>query len=84
MTYALDIDPAAHASIDVLPHDALAALAEAFTLMTIDPWLGPPVDAERNPDGPVRNLPFGTGGIITYLILERDHRVDVVLITWTG
>jgi len=39
-------------------------------------------EPERDPDAPVRNLPFGAGGMLTYLILDRDQRVDILLITW--
>jgi hypothetical protein len=48
------------------------------------PWNGRSVNPELNPDGPVRNLPFGAAGMLTYLIVERDQRVDVLLITWSG
>jgi len=37
--------------------------------------VGRPVDPERNPDSEVRNLPFGTAGMVTYLIVEHERRV---------
>jgi hypothetical protein len=39
---------------------------------------------ERNPDSGVRNLPFGVAGMITYLVVEHERRVDILLVTWTG
>jgi hypothetical protein len=37
-----------------------------------------------NPKGPVRQLPFGQLGLITYLILEDQQRVDLLIVTWAG
>lgn len=82
MAYSLDIDRAAQASIDVLPARALAALAEVFVVLELSPWSGRPVNPEMNPDGPVRVLTFGDGGLVTYLILEELQRVDVLVVAW--
>lgn len=84
VTYSIDIDPLAQESIAALPTDALPALAEAFTLLELSPWSGRSVNAEKNPDAPVRNLPFGRAGLLTYLVLDDEQRVDVLLIAWTG
>ena len=77
MTYSIDIDPQAQESIAALPTDALLALTEAFTLLELSPWSGQSVNAEKNPDAPVRNLPFGRAGLLTYLVLDDEQRVDV-------
>jgi hypothetical protein len=82
VAYSLDIDRAAQASIDVLPARALAALAEVFVVLELSPWSGRPVNPEMNPDGPVRVLTFGDGGLVTYLILEELQRVDVLVVAW--
>ena len=37
-----------------------------------------------NSGGAVRQLPFGQLGMITYLILEDQRRVDLLLVTWAG
>lgn len=37
----------------------------------------------RNPKGPVRMLPFGTAGLVTYLVLEDQRRVDLLRLVWT-
>ncbi len=42
------------------------------------------MNPEKNPDAPVRNLPFGRAGLLTYLVLDDEQRVDVLLITWAG
>lgn len=84
MSYSLDIDPNAQDTIAILPSHARAALAEAFTVLELAPWSGRAADPDENPGGAVRNLPFADAGIITYLILEADRRVDVLLITWAN
>jgi hypothetical protein len=82
VSYSIDLDPAAQDAIAALPQAALIALAEALTVLELTPWSGRSVNPERDPDTPVRNLPFGAAGLLTYLILERDQRVDVLLVTW--
>jgi hypothetical protein len=85
VSYAIDIDPAAQDAIAVLPVDALLALAEAFATLELRPWsAGRSVNPDRNPDSGVRNLPFGAAGMVTYLVLEHERRVDILLITWVG
>ena len=62
------------------PHDALLALAEAFAVLELAPWsVGRSVNPERNPDSGVRNLSFGAAGMVTYLIVEHERRVDILL-----
>ena len=83
MSYSIDIDQGAQDAIAVLPRDALLALAEAFAVLELAPWsAGRSVNPERNPDSGVRNLPFGAAGMITYLIVEHERRVDILLVTW--
>ena len=83
MSYTLDIDPLAAEQIAELPPPALTVLAEALTVLEVVPWNGLPLNRD-NPDGPVRQLPFGTAGMITYLILDDQRRVDVLIVTWAG
>jgi len=37
---------------------------------------------DDNPDCAVRTLPFGRAGLVTYLILDDQRRVDVLNIVW--
>jgi hypothetical protein len=83
VTYSLDIDPLARDQITALPKAALSALAEAFSALELVPWSGWPLN-DRNPDAPVRQLPFGAAGMITYLIVDQSRRVDVLIVTWAG
>lgn len=85
MAYELDIDPQARQQIHALPVEVRPALDEAMTVIGLVPWNGPSINA-RNPDGEVRQLIFGPGGYgtVTYLILEDQQRVDVLLVQWVG
>ena len=85
MSYSIDIDPGAQDAIAALPHAALVALAETFAVLELAPWsVGRSVNPERNPDSGVRNLLFGAAGMVTYLIVEHERRVDILLVTWAG
>jgi len=84
VAYALDIDPAAREQIRALPADALAALVQAFEVLALVPERGQPLNP-ANPDGAVRQLVFGEGkGLITYLLLIDQERVDVLVVTWVS
>lgn len=83
MSYTLDIDPLAAEQIAALPAPALTALAEALAVLEVAPWNGLPLN-QASPGGAVRQLPFGTVGMITYLILDESRRLDVLIVTWAG
>jgi hypothetical protein len=44
----------------------------------------PQTDADDNPDAPLRSWPFGRAGLLTYLILEDQQRVDLIRVVWVG
>jgi hypothetical protein len=83
VSYSLDVDPLAEQQIAALPQSALSALAEVLAVLELVPWNGLPIN-EANPDGAVRQLPFGGLGLVTYLILEDQRRVDLLIVTWMG
>jgi hypothetical protein len=85
VAYALDIDPDASAQMRALPYTAALALAEAMTVLRLTPWNGAPIN-ENNPTGAVRQLVFGPAGegLLTYLILDDQDRVDVLRLAWAG
>jgi hypothetical protein len=83
VSYTLEIDPLAEQQIAALPPLALAALVEAAAVLELVPWNGLPLN-RNNPDGAVRQLPFGRFGMITYLILDDQQRVDLLIVTWIG
>jgi hypothetical protein len=83
VSYSFDIDPLAEQQIAALPQAALTELAAAFSVLELVPWNGLSLN-ENNPEGAVRQLPFGSLGMITYLILDEQRRVDVLIVTWAG
>lgn len=76
--------PDALEQIEALPADALTAYAEMFGVLELAPANGRLYN-EAKPDG-LRELVFGVRGegTVTYLILERQREVHVVLVQWIG
>jgi hypothetical protein len=67
-----------------LPAEALPQLAETFAVLELTPWNSAPYNQDK-PDSPMRLLAFAKGhGLITYLVLEDQDRVDVLNVTWFG
>ena len=83
MSYTLDIGVDVQEQIAALPPAALTVLAEALVVLEITPWSGPSLHA-GNPQGAVRTLPFGSSGMVTYLVLEDRHEVQRLIVTWAG
>jgi hypothetical protein len=83
--YRVEHDPAVVEQLDALPLDALTGYAQAHEVMGLVPWNGRPYNRDK-PDGNMRELVFGPGGrgTVTYLILEDQQRVDVLLVQWAG
>jgi hypothetical protein len=75
--------PDAGEQVAALVAEALPFCAEAFAVLELAPWNGRPYNDDK-PDGPMRELVFGANGegTITYLILEDQWRVDVLLVQW--
>lgn len=70
--YRVETYPDAMEQIAALPDAALAFYAQALGVLELVPWNGAPLH-DDNPDGAVRTLPFGSAGMIVYLVLE-DQR----------
>ena len=81
--YRVVPDDAVNDQIAALPAVALAAFAEARTLLEIAPWSGRALHSD-NPEGAVRLLPFGGFGALICLILERDREVHPLVVQWLG
>ncbi len=52
-------------------------------MLEVNPWGGDPYH-RQNPDAPLRTLAFGGAGMVTYLILEDQRRVDLLIVFWMG
>ena len=70
----------AEEQIAAMPVEGLLAYAQLLDVLQLTPWNGPSINS-NNPDGAVRQWPFG-GGIDTYLILEDEQRVDIIDVLW--
>ncbi|MRH93208.1 hypothetical protein GFY24_38310 [Nocardia sp. SYP-A9097] len=81
--YSVDTTGEAQDQIDALPYEALLSFAEAFTVLEVVPWNGRPINPAK-PDGAVRVLDFARLGLITYLIVESERKVDVLKVQWLG
>lgn len=71
----------AQETIAELPGSALAGYAEALGVMKLVPCNGTSFRGD-NPNGNIRTLPFGPGGLVVYLILEREQEVHVLEVQW--
>lgn len=69
--------------VAALPASTLVHYAEVRIVLETAPWSGAPYHAQL-PDGPMRTLPFGSHGLLVYLILEHQRRVAIVRVHWGG
>ena len=71
--------------IGALPDGALACYAQALAVLELVPWNGDPYN-RADPKGAMRQLMFGphSEGMVTYLVLEDQRRVDVLRVLWLG
>lgn len=83
--YTVTTDDRSQQQVDALPAEALAAFAEARTMLEVAPWNGTPYNTLK-PDSSMRAMSFGPEGQgdIVYLILEDLRRVDVLVVLWMG
>lgn len=81
--YRVVVDDRTEHQIAALPAAALASFAELRTALEVGPWNGNAL-LERNPGGPVRTMTFGPRqqGMVTYLILDDQRRVDLLDVVW--
>ena len=83
--YQVTTDQQSQPQIEALPADALSPFAGARVVLEVAPWSGEPLIATR-PDSGLRTLTFGPSGqgMITFLILEDQRRVDILDVLWVG
>ena len=83
--YRVTTDQKSQPQIEALPPEALAPFAEACAVVEIAPWNGDSLNDDY-PDAPVRTLAFGPAhqGLVTYLILDDQRRVDLLDVLWLG
>ena len=81
--YRIVLDEETNEQIDALPYEALRPLAELLDVLSVAPWNGDPVN-DAKPDAPLRSWLFGRAGLLTYLILDDQHRVDLIRVVWVA
>lgn len=83
--YQVVIDSDVQEQIAALPTEALPFFAETLGVLELTPWNGHPFN-KRYTDGEVRELLFGPHGAgkVTYLILDDQQRVDLLMVQWVG
>lgn len=83
--YRITTDERSQPQIDALPTAAGAPFAEARVVLEVAPWSGDPLIGAK-PDGAIRTTVFGPAGegMITYLILDDQRRVDILDVMWIG
>lgn len=84
MAYRIETDPRVLDQIRALPDDVLPELAAVYDVLELVPWNGAPYNVAK-PKSPMRVLSFAEGrGLVTYLVLDDQERVDVLTVTWLG
>ncbi len=81
--YRVETDEQAQQQVAALPPGALSAYAEVRTLLEVNPWAGESYH-RGNPDAALRTVVFGGAGMVTYLVLDEQRRVDVLVVLWAG
>jgi hypothetical protein len=64
-----------------LPGPALAGNAQTLAVLELVPRNGDPINTD-DPDGNLRLLPFGDAGMVIYVILVDQQRVDALELIW--
>lgn len=85
MSYRIVIDDDVFEQVRALPSEARRAFDETMEVVALVPRNGRPYRSEK-PELPMREFVFGPDGrgTVTYLVLEDQLRVDVLLVQWAG
>jgi hypothetical protein len=69
--------------VSALPDELLTYYLQVLDLLELTPWSGQPY-SDAKPDGAMRKLLFGPSGQaeVIYLVLEHDHRVELLRVHW--
>jgi hypothetical protein len=83
VSFRWELEDLAHDQLTGMPPSvrrALSAFMDAVVIVD-------PAEYQRRPDEPdrpLRTLPFGPGGLVTFLVYEPDDLVLVTRVIWTG
>lgn len=84
MAYDIVVYPDAEDQIRALAPEGRRAFDEALEVIALVPWNGRLYNTLK--DVPTREWVFGSDGMgtVTYMVLEDQQRVDVVMVQWAG
>jgi hypothetical protein len=82
--YRITTDEESGPQVEALPASALAPFAEVRAALEVAPWSGDPYHRDR-PDTALRSRIFGPDGegLVVYLILDDQRRVDLLVVLWS-
>lgn len=83
--YRVVPDDAVDDQLDHLPRPALLGYADVLAALEVAPEGGRSYN-DAIAEGPMRQYVFGPNGegLVTYLVLEREREVHVLLVEWIG
>lgn len=83
--YRVTTDDESAEQVSALPVEAFVDYIAVAGVLELVPWNGRPY-TDADPDGVMRQWVFGSRGegLVTYLILDDQRRVDVLRVTWVG
>ncbi|MGH3770561.1 MAG: hypothetical protein ACRDRW_04050 [Pseudonocardiaceae bacterium] len=83
--YEVVTDDEVAQQVAALPDELLPYYAQVLDVLELAPWNGEPYNNAK-PDGVMRKLLFGPGGQAEaiYLVLEHDHRVELLRVHWVS
>lgn len=83
--YRIIPDDVVDGQLDYLPRQALLGYVDVLAALEVAPDGGRPYN-DTIPEGPTRQYVFGSNseGVVTYLVLEREREVHLLLVEWIG
>ena len=82
--YRVVTDDEVDQQVEALPDELLPYYLQVLDLLELTPWHSEPYN-EARPDASMRTLVFGPRGRTAqaiFLILEREHRVEILRVVW--
>lgn len=80
--YRITLVDEARAVVDVLPSDALKALTDLLSLLSVEPYAG---RLYAGPGTDLRTLDTADGRLLAiWLVLDDQERVEILRLLWLG
>lgn len=83
--YNYEFEDIAKAQLARMPYELVDDLVEAVALICADPWnFRRALDEPADDHHAHRTVPFGAGGMLSFLIMEHAAKVHITQIAWLG